>query len=211
MAQAAYATLQQVKDQLRIATADQDSYLNDLLTRSQAFVDGFTRRKFGATTGVDFQVVNEVHDSRAANVCYLDNMDIQSIQTFQIGNVTGGFSVLAPSSFLWKKNGRIVIGGVAFGNSFYSSSLYPSLSAGYQTIQVSYTFGYIGVPLEITQATVDIASQLYALSKAFGVRGEKIGEYQIQYDINYLAQLENRPDILGTLKAWRRPIIGSRT
>ena len=211
MSQAAYATLQQVKDQLRVSNTTQDTYISDLLARASEFVDTFTRRKFGASQTTDFQVTNEIHDSRAANICYVDNMDIKSIQSFQIGNVNGTFQTLSPTTYLWKPTGRIVIGGVAFGNSFYSSSIYPSLSAGYQTIQISYTYGYPTVPRQIEQATVDIVCQLFQLSKAFGVRGEKIGEYQIQYDTNYLAQLESRPDILGTLKAWRRPIIGSRT
>lgn len=102
--------------------------------------------------------------------------------------------------------------GGAYFNSYDSAvyaydddnSFFGSVAAGYQTVMVSYWYGYIGIPADIQLATLDICATMYNIRRAGGLHMERGNDYQIQFDISLRKQILNNPDVLGVLNIWRR-------
>ena len=154
-------------------------------------------------------------DGLVGATIWLPDMDIRSIDTLYIGLRNIAQPVLLDhTQYVPRDDGRVILGGAYF-NSYDSSayiggdgnddsSFYGSVAAGYQTVMVSYYFGYIGVPADIQLATLDLAATMYNIRRAGGLHMEKSIDYQVQFDITLRKQIANNPDIMGALNVWKR-------
>lgn len=155
----------------------------------------------------------QAYDGLVGHTFYLRDMDIRHIDALWVGSRNIYPPVLLDAQqYVWRDDGRVILGGAYFDT--YNSSdytggdettdFYGTIAAGFQTITVSYHYGYIGVPPEIALATNDIASALYRLRFAQGLKSEQAGDYRITYDDTLRKALEDCPDSLGILNRWRR-------
>lgn len=155
----------------------------------------------------------EAYDGLVGHTFYLMNMDIRSVDALWLGirNIYPPV-LLSPNQYVWRQDGRIILGGAYF-NTYNSAdytgaddtaNFYGTIASGFQTITVSYHYGYIGVPPEIALACEDIISALYKLRLSQGVRLEQVGDYRIQYNETLRTLMEQCPDSLGILNMWRR-------
>lgn len=151
-------------------------------------------------------------DGLVGKTIYMPDMDIRSIDTLYIGLRNIAQPVLLDhTQYVWRDDGRVILGGAYF-NSYDSAvyaydsdnSFYGTVAAGYQTVMVSYWFGYIGVPADIQLATLDICALMYNVRRAGGLHMERSGDYQVQFDISLRKQIKDRPDLLGILNIWKR-------
>lgn len=155
----------------------------------------------------------EAYDGLVGHTFYLMNMDVRHVDALWVGSRSLYPPVLLnPNQYVWREDGRIVLGGSYFNS--YNSSNYTgggssgdfsgTLGSGYQTITVSYHYGYIGVPPEIAMACEDIISALHKLRLSQGVHMEQAGDYRIQYNDTLRQAMKMCPDSLGVLDMWRR-------
>jgi hypothetical protein len=156
-------------------------------------------------------------DGLVGKTIFTPNTDLRSVDTLYIGLRNIAQPVLLDhTQYVPRDDGRIILGGAYF-NSYDSAaysgdndnSFYGSIAAGYQTILVSYYYGYIGVPADIQLATLDICAIMYNLRRAGGLHMEKAGDYQIQFDLTLRRQLQDHPDSLNLLNIWKRYRISS--
>ena len=158
----------------------------------------------------------EQYDGLVGKTIYLRNMDIRSIDTLFIGlrNIANPV-LLDHTQYVWRDDGRIILGGAYFNSwdsAVYSeandNSFYGTIAAGYQTITVSYWYGYVGVPEDIKLAALDVCTALYTLRKSLGIQSEKVGDYDVRYDLTIRKALATQPDSLDILNRMRRRRIG---
>lgn len=151
-------------------------------------------------------------DGLAGHTIYLRDSDIRSIDTLYIGLRNVAQPVLLDhTQYVWRDDGRIILGGAYF-NTYNTadytdqgdSNFYGTVAAGFQTIMVSYWYGHVGVPSDLSLAALDICSAMYNLRTAAGLQEERTGDYLIRYDINIRAMLQRHPDLLGILEHYRR-------
>jgi hypothetical protein len=151
-------------------------------------------------------------DGLVGKTIYLGDMDIRSIDTLYIGLRNIAQPVLLDhTQYVWRDDGRIILGGAYFNSydsSAYSSdddsSFYGTVAAGYQTVMVSYWFGYIGVPADIQLAMLDLCATMNNIRRAGGLHMEKSIDYQVQFDITLRKQIKNSPDVMGILDIWKK-------
>jgi hypothetical protein len=164
-----------------------------------------------AVTNYKF-VTQEQHDGFVGNTIYLRNMDIRSVDSVYLGLRNSGQPVLLdPSQYVWQDDGRLILGG-SFFNSYNSnlygdgstSSFYGEVASGTQTIMASYWYGHIGVPPELSLAAVDLVIAYHTLRKSAGIQRERVGDYDVQYDVTFRKLLQTQPDNLNTLNIMRR-------
>lgn len=155
-------------------------------------------------------IQQEQYDGTAGREIWLRNMDIRSIQSVYLGlrNVATP-TLLPPTNYLWRDDGRFFIGGSyfnAYDSSMYANedSFYGSLVNGFQTLTISYYCGYVGVPPEIQLAATDLVMAYAMLRKGMGLNYERVGDYQVGYDMQFRKLLQSQPDALNTLNIWRR-------
>lgn len=157
-------------------------------------------------------ITQESQDGIVGSEVWLRNMDIRSVESVYIGQRNLAQPVLLDhTQYVWRDDGRLFLGGAYF-NSYDSSAygggnggdFYGTLAAGFQTIMVSYYCGYIGVPPDVTLAATDLVLSYYTLRKGMGIQMERIGDYQVQYDITFRKMLQSQPDSLNTLNMYRR-------
>ena len=151
-------------------------------------------------------------DGLVGKQIYLRDMDIRSIDTLYIGlrNVASPV-LLDHTQYVWRNDGRIILGGAYF-NSYDSgvyaeandNSFYGTVAAGYQTITVSYWHGVTGVPGDLALAALDLCTAANVLRKYLGQQAEKIGDYDVRYDLTFRQTLATQPDSLNTLNRYRR-------
>lgn len=153
------------------------------------------------------------YDGVVGNTFYLRDMDIRQIDAMWIGSRNIYPPVLLdPNQYIWRDDGRVILGGAYFNS--YNSSDYTgadsggdfssTTAAGYQTIMVSYHYGFVGVPGDITLAANDIVSAIHRLRLSQGVHSEQAGDYRITYDDTLRHALAECPDTLGTLSRYRK-------
>jgi hypothetical protein len=157
----------------------------------------------------------EQFDGLVGKMIYLRAMDIRSVDTLYIGlrNIAQPV-LLNHTQYVWRDDGRIILGGAYF-NSYNSSvyaeandnAFYGTVAAGYQTIMVSYWYGYVGVPYDIQLAVLDICAGMYILRKSIGLQEEQVGDWTTRFDHNYRKLLATQPDSLNTLNIWRRRML----
>jgi hypothetical protein len=155
----------------------------------------------------------EAYDGLVGHTFYLMNMDIRSINQLWVGSRNIYPPVLLdPEQYVWRDDGRIILGGAYF-NTYNSADytgaddttdFYGTIAAGFQTITVSYHYGYIGVPPEIALATLDICAVMNRLRTSVGIKSEMAGDYRLQHDETLRATMANCPDSLGILNTYRR-------
>lgn len=151
-------------------------------------------------------------DGLVGKTVYMPSIDIRSIDTLYIGlrNIAQP-TLLDHTQYVWRDDGRVILGGAYF-NSYDSSvyaydsdnSFYGTVAAGYQTVTISYWYGYIGVPADIQLAALDCCATMYNIRRAGGMHLERGGDYQIQFDISLRKQLAAQPDTLNILNIWKR-------
>lgn len=166
-----------------------------------------------ATSPSNFKFMQqEEYDGGVGHTIYLMNMDIRSVDSVWVGtrNIYPP-TLLDPNQYVWRNDGRLILGGNYFNT--YNSSDYTGgdnagftgvASSGLQTISVSYHYGYIGVPPEISLACEDIISAMFRLRTSQGIKMEMAGDYRVQYNETLRAALKMCPDTLGILDLWRR-------
>lgn len=163
---------------------------------------------------INYQVkIQDSYDGLVGHTFYLRNMDIRSVDALWIGSRNIYPPVLLnPNQYVWRDDGRVILGGAYF-NTYNSADytgaddttdFYGTIAAGFQTITVTYHYGYVGVPLDISLAAEDIVSAMYRLRRSQGLQYEMAGDVRLAYDVNFRAALRECPDSLGTLQRYRR-------
>jgi hypothetical protein len=224
-----YATYQEVRSYLGIKDSSEDIYIKLLIPRVMGFIDRYTKRTFGWGTpgnNTDYTAFNdittqegktngELYDGYAGKLLYLYNTDIVSIDELKLGISTmNSWTVLDSTQYVWRDDGRIVLGGNYFNSydsnawSGESPSFFGTIAAGYQTISIKYHYGIYGVPPEISLALLDICLSLYVLRKNLGIKREKVGDLEIDFQSNIRSALHSCPDALGTLNIYKKRIVG---
>lgn len=155
-------------------------------------------------------IQQEQYDGSAGREIWLQNMDIRSIESVYLGlrNVATP-ALLPPTDYLWRDDGRFFVGGSyfnAYDSQMYSNndSFYGSLVNGFQTMTISYYCGYVGVPSDISLAAIDLVVAYAMLRKGMGLNYERVGDYQVGYDMMFRKLLQTQPDSLNTLNIYRR-------
>jgi hypothetical protein len=184
------------------------SYLQTITNNPGGSANGFIGN---AVSNYKYKMQDQ-YDGLVGKTIYLRNMDIRSIDTLYIGLRNVAQPVLLDhTQYVWRNDGRIILGGAYFNS--YDSGIYASgndnafygtVAAGYQTITASYWYGYTGVPDDIEMAMLDLCAAMYTMRKALGVMQERIGDYEIRYDINLRKALKQQPDTLNILNLMRR-------
>jgi hypothetical protein len=160
------------------------------------------------------KILQEQHDGLVGKTIYLRNGDIRAVSELWVGlrNTANGPVKLDATQYVWRDDGRIILGG-AFFNSYDSqmfssggndNAFYGSVAAGYQTILVSYFFGYIGVPAKIELACLDLCQTAYQMRQQLGLKMEQVGDYRAMYDETFRGALATQPDTLNVLNQMRR-------
>ena len=217
-----YTTYQELKSYLRLTDSSDDPYLKLLIPKVMGFIDRYTHRTFGWGNPADptdmtmFKDIateigcanGEIYDGLNGKIIYLNNVDIRDVYEVKLGISTmNSWQVLQPGNYIWRDDGRLIMGGNYF-NSFYQAGeendIFGTLSSGYQTITVKYHYGYYGVPPEISLACLEICAALFVLRKNLGIKQERIGDWQVDYQANIRAELKNQPDTLNSLNMFRK-------
>lgn len=227
MAQQLYTTTNDLKAYLGIADSNttQDAFFQLIIPKVMAYVDKYTGRTFGwgdasnpadktkykSILTIPYTAAGEVHDGFFGTAVWLRNMDIVAVDEVKVGNPSVGTpTTLDSSQYVWRFDGRLLLGGNYFDSSLYpdensGSSFYGTISGGYQTITVKYWYGVFGVPEDIALACLDLCQSMYISRKSQGLMGERLGDYQINYDIGFRKALASQPDTLNTLQGYRMP------
>lgn len=158
----AYATTQQLKDNLGISGSDQDGFLADLLTRATAAIETFLGRKYSSG---DTTVTNELYE-RQGRIFWLRNLGITEITTLEVRDYrTESWVTLDSDTFDWTSGGRI------------------ELNTASTFVRVTYKYSSGSVPADVEAACIAIASAYYLERGENGpVRSERIGDLSFSYD-----------------------------
>lgn len=225
MTQQLYVTQADVKAYLGIpdSTTTHDAFIQLIIPKAMAYIDKYTNRSFGwgdpnnpssvtnykSVTDEPYTADGEVHDGLYGTKIYLRNTDIVSVDEVKVGNPTVGTpTTLDPSQYIWRADGRLILGGNWFDSTGFptggnNESFYGLVGGGYQTITVKYHYGYFGVPEEIALACLDLCQSIFVARKSQGLFRERLGDYDIQYDVNFRAALAKQPDTLNVLKGYK--------
>lgn len=225
MAQQLYVTPADLKAYLGIAETNTslDPFLQLIIPKAMAYIDKYTSRTFGwgnpddqsdptnykDITDTPYTADGEVHDGLYGTKIYLRNTDIVAVDEIKVGNPSVGTpTTLDPAQYVWRFDGRILLGGNYFDSTGFptgssNESFYGLISGGYQTIAIKYHYGYYGVPEDIAMACLDLCHSIYVTRKSSGIMRERLGDYDIQYDVNFRTTVAKNPDLLGTLKGYR--------
>jgi hypothetical protein len=223
MAQQAYTTVSDIKSYLGITSSTYDAFFTLIIPKAMAYIDKYTGRTFGwgnpASTSdlTDYKNITsdqhnhngEVHDGLYGTKIYLRNCDIVSIEEIKVGNPSVGTpTTLASSQYIWRADGRVLLGGNWFDSTGFPTSgnnqdFYGLIAGGYQTITIKYHYGFYGVPEDIALACMDLCGALYLNRKSQGITGERLGNYQVNYDGGFRKALKDQPDVLGTLRGYK--------
>lgn len=225
MAQQLYVTQADVKAYLGIpdSITTHDAFIQLIIPKTMAYIDKYTNRTFGwGDPNAPSDLTNyknviddpytangEIHDGLYGSKIYLRNTDIVGVDEVKVGNPTVGTpTVLDASQYLWRFDGRLILGGNWFDSTGFptggnNESFYGLVGGGYQTITVKYHYGYFGVPEDIALACLDLCQSMYVARKAQGLDMERLGDYMVRYDITLRAQLAKQPDTLNVLKGYK--------
>lgn len=225
MAQQLYVTQADVKAYLGIpeTTTTHDAFIQLIIPKVMAYIDKYTGRSFGwgtpdnpsdtanykSITDEPDTANGEVHDGLYGTQVWLRHTDIVAVDEIKVGNPSVGTpTTLDASQYLWRPDGRLILGGnwfdsTGFPTSGSNESFYGVVSGGYQTIAIKYKYGYFGVPEDIAMAALDLCQSMFVARKSQGIMSERLGDYQINYDVNLRAALAKQPDTLNTLKGYR--------
>lgn len=224
-----YVSYEDLRSYLKIPDNSEDTLLQLLIPKAMEFIDHYTGRTFGwgnpddptdityykSVTDDPPTANGELYDGFAGKILYLYNMDIVSIDEVKLGiSSLDSWTILQPNNYVWRDDGRLILGGNyfnAYDSDAYTGSdanFFGAIAAGYQTVSVKYHYGVYGVPPSIALACLDICLALYTIRKNLGIRQERIGDWQVEYQANVRAQLKNQPDTLGALNLWKRRKVG---
>lgn len=219
MAQQPYTTFQELKPYLKITDSSEDAYLKLLIPKVMGFIDRYTHRTFGwgnpndITDLTNFKDVTteqgcstgEAYDGLSGKTIYLNRCDIASVEEVRLGAFNiDNYTILQVGNYIWRDDGRIILGGNFFSAGTEDSNFFNNLATGYQSVKVKYHYGYYGVPEEVSLACLEICAALYTLRKSLGVKQERIGDWQVDYQTSIRSQLKNQPDTLGILNTLRK-------
>lgn len=160
-------------------------------------------------------MTQDQYDGFPGRIIWLRNMDIRSIDTIYLGlrNIAQP-ALLDHTNYVWRDDGRIILGGSYF-NSINSAiygeggntSFYGTIASGYQTITISYWYGYIDVPADIVLAALDICAVMFNARRSGGLQEERAGDYWVRFDVTLRKRLAGQPDILAILDRWQRKTV----
>jgi hypothetical protein len=159
-----YATVNQLKNHLKVTTTDSDSYFDDVLTHVSLQIDQYTGRQFGVA---EVTVTNELHEfqSRVTRSVWLKNVNITEITALEAKDASSdAWTVLDVDDYDWTTLGRLNL-------------------SGYRYVRVSYKYsgGGTTVPGDIVRAALDLAAAEVA-SGTSDVAKTRIGDLEMQYD-----------------------------
>jgi len=226
-----YVTYQDLKAYLKLTDNTDDAFLQLIITKVMGFIDRYTHRTFGwgnpddptdmtafrSITDFPATANGELYDGYAGKILYLNQTDIVSIDQVQLGISTlNEWTVLNAEEFVWRDDGRLILGGnyfnaydsQAYMDDSMSENFFGAIAAGYQTIQVQYHYGVYGVPPEISLACLDICMSMYILRKNLGIKMERIGDWEQTFEASIRSQLKNEPDALGLLDIMKKLNVG---
>lgn len=224
-----YTTYQEAKIYLGVTDNSQDALIKMLIPKAMAFIDSYTQRTFGwggddptdptnykSITDFPGTVNGELYDGYAGKILYLNNFDIVSIDELKLGiSSLDQWQVLEPGEFVFRDDGRLILGGNYFDSGFYvaggpsnAGNFFGAIAGGYQTISIKYHYGYAGVPGDIALACLDILMVLYTLRKTLALKQERIGDWEVVYQSNIRSQIKNQPDTLNALETYKRINVG---
>lgn len=152
------------------------------------------------------------YDGFPGRTLWLRNMDIRSIDTVYLGlrNIAQPM-LLDHTNYVWRDDGRLILGGSYFNtinSAVYgaggNTSFYGAVAAGFQTVMVSYWYGYIGVPNDILLAALDVCAIMFNARRSGGLQEERAGDYWVRFDVTLRKRLSDQPDILAILNRWQR-------
>lgn len=225
MAQQLYITQEDIKAYLGIAddTTTYDKFFQLMIPKVMAYIDKYTGRTWGwggddPTDKTNYKSIldaypnGEVYDGDITDTIWLNNTDIFAVDEVKVGNPNlGDPTVLTSQQYLWRNDGRLMLGGNYFESSIYrhggdvTDPFYGGAVVGNQVIAVKYWYGVAGVPDDIAMACLDILQGVFIGRKAQGIGSERIGEYEIRYDTQFRAALGKAPDTLRILDGYRMP------
>lgn len=165
-----YATLQQLKDHLRISDSNDDVVLERCIEAASRQIDRFTGRRFWQDSTVQ---TREFYADDARD-CLTDDISTTTglIVKLDDGD-TGGFAttVTITTHFIVTPPNAADDGwpytGIRLVDTSYS---FPQSSSGRPGVQVTAKFGWATTPTDITNACLIQATQLYkAPDAAFGI------------------------------------------
>lgn len=159
----AYATLAQVKNYLDIGADTDDVLLSDLITRAQAAIDTYTRRRFEAATVTRYYEWGDLDDS--GFVLVLDD-DLLSITTLTNGD-SSGTAIPATEYWLCNALGRRIPSGPYHAIRLKIDSTYSWEFDTDYMVSVAGTWGYsTTAPSDIAHATIRMVGYYYAQKDA---------------------------------------------
>ncbi|KZC23540.1 hypothetical protein RHOFW104T7_13135 [Rhodanobacter thiooxydans] len=155
--------LADVKTYLGITDANSDAVLTALVSNASAMVEGFCNRTFAQASYTE-----TVNGNGRAQLC-LKNTPVTAVSSLAINDVP----VLA------------AVGATGAGYVFDDMSVYVrssgcscAFSKGVQNVTVTYTAGYVAIPLDVAQACIELVAQKFAKRNRIDKASETLGTQQ---------------------------------
>ncbi len=163
----AYATVDDLREEIRLPNDSYDNVLADYLRDASGWLDAVCNRDFyrhPQVTGTETRMYHLPSDA------FEINDDIVSITTVEYATTTGRPYVAAlatdwvllPARVSGEPYSAVALSDVGLVSTWY---------AGYATVRLTGVFGFAAVPRAVRRATLDIARELYQQ----GVGGRPVG------------------------------------
>lgn len=191
--------LADVKNYLGTTTAATDAVLTSLAGNASAFIERYCNRVFEQAS------YTEARNGNGADAIYLRNTPIVSVQSV---SVDGTSIPAAPDT-------------VSYGYIFDTHKVYlrgdarvnpitPGIFAGYpprfqrgiQNIVIAYTAGFAAIPVDVTQACIELVASKFAKRDRIDTKNAVLAGQTVGYDLSDMPA-----SVKTTLAQWIVPMV----
>ena len=163
MATGDLTTLANVKVWVNLIGGADDALLSRIITSVSNFIQSWLNRQLVSAP------YTETYDGNGGQRLMLSNYPVTAVASVAIGNITVPAS-LSPTQpgFTFDQYGIILRGGYVFASDMAN-------------VFVTYTGGYVTLPVEIEQAAIELVSLRYAERLRPGVTSRSLGGESVSY------------------------------
>lgn len=189
---AAWTSLANVKEVLKITDVDRDSLITNIINRSYKILETYLGRVMKSAT------YTEYYDGDGSETLLLEQYPIISVTSLYDDpeRVFGSDTLLDPSNYLiYKERGSIKL--------YNDESVF---MCGLQNIKVIYVAGYATMPGDLEDACIQMAETIFNRVTTGGFDQATLGQESQQYDKDLIPY-----NALRTLQGYKKYGYGSRS
>jgi len=152
----------------------------DAADQALAFATAAIRAAIGQTIDETTET-SVLIDPSGSGVIVLPQAPVIAIASVEVLGVDGTTwtALTYPTDYLWNSAGILQRVSAADPETRYSPFVWP---ARLGSVRVTYTHGYVDIPLELQSVAVSAAARMF--SNPIGVISEQIGQYAVRYEPN---------------------------